>query len=61
MILMCLGIINVEKINYDENDKSKIISIDASFEEDNKNFKGKPTLTWGADNGLNNLGPLKIG
>ena len=58
MILMNWGIINIDKINY--NEENKISSIDAKIETENKNFKGKQTLIWVADNGLNNLVPVKL-
>eukprot|EP01083_Nonionella_stella_P173226 596944_1 len=59
MILMNWGIINVERVNYDEQ-KKKITSVDATFEKDNANYRGKPALNWVADNGADNLVPVKL-
>merc|ERR1712244_205524 len=58
LILMNWGIINMDKIHYDE--EKQLVSIDATFEKDNNDFKGKSAVNWVADNGLNNLVPVKL-
>ena len=58
LILMNWGIINMDKVNYDE--QNEIVSVDATFEENNRDFKGKSAVNWVSDNGLNNLVPVKL-
>merc|ERR1712157_135166 len=52
------GIINLDAIHYDE--QENVVSVDATFEESNRDFKGKSAVNWVADNGLNNLVPVKL-
>merc|ERR1712157_318665 len=52
------GIINLDAIHYDE--QENVVSVDATFEESNRDFKGKTAVNWVADNGMNNLVPVKL-
>merc|ERR1712130_530067 len=57
-ILMNLGVIQIDDIEYGEN--GKVVSMTAQFDEKDKKFGGKQTMCWVADNGMNNLVPCKL-
>merc|ERR1740123_270231 len=59
LILMNWGIVNLDKVRYSDDEK-EIVCVDATFEENNRDFKGKTAVNWVADNGMNNLVPVKL-
>mmetsp|Transcript_13614 Transcript_13614/g.20546 ORF Transcript_13614/g.20546 Transcript_13614/m.20546 type:complete len:905 (+) Transcript_13614:24-2738(+) len=64
MILMSWAIINVDKVVYADGDgddeQKRVTVVQATLEATNTDFKGKPPLNWVADNGVNNLVPIKL-
>jgi len=57
-ILMNLGVISIDAVHYDES--GSLSSMEARYESEDRNFKGKQAMCWVADNGLNNLVPAKL-
>jgi len=57
-ILMNMGVIEMDQIHCGED--GKVVSIEARYHAEDKNFKKKQTMCWVADNGRNNLVPVKL-